>query len=158
MTVDIPIVSVVQERFLQREANRIRHLKIKAMSGYFQTWGFANQQVNIIEDLLKGWGPLPSLESLTIDIDTIHKFNLSSVLHFLDAPNIKYLTPVLSFDDISAFSRFTRLQSLEISSPLEITRGEGEHLHIIRRVMQEYSAYRVLAIIPGIIGLHFGRY
>ncbi|PVF92122.1 hypothetical protein CPB86DRAFT_878096, partial [Serendipita vermifera] len=119
--VDIPTVSVVQERFLQREANRIRHLKIKAMSGYLQTWEFSNQNAHIVHNLLKGFGPLPSLESLTIDIgtDTISKTTLSSALHFLNAPNIKYLTPVSSFDDISAFSRFSQLRSLETSLSLE---------------------------------------
>ncbi|PVF98543.1 hypothetical protein CPB86DRAFT_348631 [Serendipita vermifera] len=76
MTVDIPIVSIVQERFLQR---RIRHLKVKAVSGYFQTWEFSNQNAHIVQNLLKGLEPLPSLESLTIDIDTdtISKATLS---------------------------------------------------------------------------------
>ncbi|PVF98545.1 hypothetical protein CPB86DRAFT_814582 [Serendipita vermifera] len=152
MTVDIPIVSVVQERFLQREANRIQHLKIKAMSGYFQTWGFANQQVNIIEDLLKGLGPLSSLESLTIGIDTITSTTLSPALRFLNAPNVKYLTPVLSFEDISAFSTFTRLRSLQAFLSLETTGAEP--LHTIRRVMREYRPHRVLAVIPDITGPH----
>ncbi|PVF98544.1 hypothetical protein CPB86DRAFT_873227 [Serendipita vermifera] len=119
MTVDIPIVSVVLERFLQREANRIRHLKIKPMSGYFQTWIFGNSNVHIVEDLLKGLGSLPSLESLTINIKKISLAILSSALRFLIAPNIKYLIPALFPGDLSALSRFTQLRSLATFLTLE---------------------------------------
>ncbi|CAG8487563.1 4993_t:CDS:2 [Acaulospora colombiana] len=121
MTVDVPIAPDVQKMIIEREVTRVKHLKLKVLPGYSpgQNWESNDPLDNSIGSFFKYLGPLPSLESLTIDIGDISCPVLSSPLRFLDAPNLRYLTPSSSPGDVSELSRFTRLRYLRTISPME---------------------------------------
>ncbi|CAG8487487.1 4988_t:CDS:2 [Acaulospora colombiana] len=120
MTIDVPIASVVQERFLQREASRIQHLKIKVLREYFPLQSGSSDDLlgYCLGNLFKDLGLLPSLESLTIDESDIRDSTLFLALRHLNAPHIKYIAPAQLSDDALAHPRYAGLQSLETSSPL----------------------------------------
>jgi hypothetical protein len=137
VTIEVPIDPNIQRIILQRETSRIQYLRLKPLSGYFsKRYKEANEQlIKVSANVLKGLGPLPSLYSLIIDIDTAgDASDWSPILVNLEAPQIRYVESAVFPQDVLATSRYTRLRHLGTSSALETVLPELVKFSDLRRL------------------------
>jgi hypothetical protein len=117
LTIQAPMDPNIHRALIQKDTSRVQHMRLEKSSlNYENDERFMKTSASVLKDL----GPLPSLHSLTINIDPTTDDNMwSPILVNLDAPQIRYIESAVFSRDVLATSRYTRLQVLGTSSTLE---------------------------------------
>jgi hypothetical protein len=136
VTIEVPMDPNIQRTFLQSDAHRIQYLQLKPLSGHFPSRNNEGNErlIKVGANVLKDLGPLPSLHSLTIHTFPNRNVNWSPIFVNLDAPQIRYIEGAVFPQDVLAKSRYTQLQDLVTSTPLEVILPELIKFSDLRRL------------------------
>jgi hypothetical protein len=131
VTAEVPMDPNIQRTLIGREASRIQSIRLEKPIHSFMS---GETFVKISADVLKDLGRLPSLHSLSFNLEPEGDDIWSPILKNLDAPQIRYLGPAVFSQDVLETSRYSRLQDLGTSSSLEVILPKLVKLTDLRRL------------------------